>query len=114
LTARSAHSRCSENAIEITPIDSSTAATDTRAASSQPTKMPTAAAGSIRISRPLSQVLRKLQTLTTSWMIRIGSRMAAASTGETTSDSMGAATTPIPANPPLARPSRITAGMATA
>jgi hypothetical protein len=101
-------------AIEIRPIDSSTAATDTRAASSQPRKMPTAAAGSIRISRPLSQVLRNDQTLTTSWASRIGRVIAAASTGETTSAIIGTATTPIPANPPLARPSRITAGMATA
>jgi hypothetical protein len=38
----------------------------------------------------------------------------AAMTGDTARAISGTATTPIPANPPLARPSRITAGIATA
>lgn len=37
----------------------------------------------------------------------------AAMTGDTARVIIGTATTPIPANPPLVRPSRITAGMAT-
>jgi hypothetical protein len=62
----------------------------------------------------LSQVFRNAQTLTTSWASRIGRVIAAASTGEMTRAISGTATTPIPANPPFARPNRITAGMATA
>jgi hypothetical protein len=62
----------------------------------------------------LSQLFRNDQTLTTSWTSRIGRVIEAASTGETARAISGTATTPIPANPPLARPSRITAGIATA
>jgi len=65
-------------------------------------------------SSPLSQLLRKAQTLTTSWINRIGRTIEAAMTGDTARAISGTATTPIPANPPLASPSRITAGMATA
>ncbi len=39
--------------------------------------------------------------------------MEAASTGDTASAIRGTAITPIPANPPLARPNRITAGTAS-
>ena len=62
----------------------------------------------------LSQVLRNDQTLTTSCTIRIGRVIEAASTGEIASAIIGTAMTPMPENPPFARPSRITAGIATA
>ena len=42
----------------------------------------------------------------------MGSRIAAAYTGETVSASSGVATVPTPEKPPLARPTSITAGIA--
>jgi hypothetical protein len=46
--------------------------------------------------------------------MRIGSVMPAACTGEITSASIGTASMPMLANPPLARPRRIIAGRAAA
>jgi hypothetical protein len=46
--------------------------------------------------------------------IRIGSRIAAARIGEITSDNKGRASSPMPRNPPLLRPRRITPGTAAA
>ncbi len=99
---------------EIAPTASSTAPGFTNAASENPSPTPSAALGSSTSRTRLSQVLRKLQTLTTSCTIRIGKVIEAASTGETLSAINGTAITPMPENPPLARPSRITAGIATA
>ena len=76
--------------------------------------MPQAALGNITASTRLSQVFRNAQTLTTSCTIRIGRVIEAASTGETARAISGTAITPRPEKPPLARPSRITAGMAAA
>ncbi len=56
---------------------------------------------------------RKAQPLTQSWTMRIGSTIAAALTGEATSDSIGMASELRPENPPFDRPNRITAGIAT-
>src|SRR3989344_5036655 len=52
--------------------------------------MPAAALGSIRARTPRSQVFRNAQTPTTSCTIRIGSRIAAACTGEMARVSRGA------------------------
>ncbi len=73
-----------------------------------------AALGSIRTRIPRFQVRRNDQTLTTSWTIRMGRVIEAASTGDTDSAIKGTAITPTPAKPPLARPRIITAGIASA
>ncbi len=51
--------------------------------------------------------------MTQSWTIRIGSTIAAALTGESTSDNSGIASELKPENPPFDRPRMITAGTAT-
>ncbi len=56
---------------------------------------------------------RKAQTLSQSCTSRIGSTIAAALTGEATSDIIGTPSVPRPENPPFDRPNRITAGIAT-
>ena len=56
---------------------------------------------------------RKVHTLSQSCTRRIGSTIAAALTGEATSDNIGAPSVPRPENPPFERPNRITAGIAT-
>ena len=53
------------------------------------------------------------QTLTQSCTMRTGSTIAAALTGEMTSDIIGIASELSPVNPPFDRPSTITAGTAT-
>ena len=75
--------------------------------------MPIAAPGSIQPSTWPSQIRRNAQTPTTSWTIRIGSRIAAARTGEIVIAIIGSDSAPTPANPPFASPSRITAIVAT-
>ena len=56
---------------------------------------------------------RKAQTLTQSCTMSTGRMIAAALTGEITSDSIGMASELKPVNPPFDRPRMITAGMAT-
>ena len=78
-------------AIEITPIARRTASSLTRAASSQPTATPIIEEG-IRMMRFRGEKSRRnAQTLTQSCTMRIGSTIAAALTGEATSDSIGIA-----------------------
>ena len=55
---------------------------------------------------------RNAHTLTQSCTIRIGSTIAAALTGEATSDNIGIPSVLRPENPPFDRPNRITAGTA--
>ena len=55
---RSTQSRCSPNSTEIAPSTPSTATSDTCAANSQPSAMPTAAPGSITFKIPPSQLRR--------------------------------------------------------
>ena len=95
------------------PTASRTASSLTRAASSQPAATPIIDDG-MRIRRLRGEKSRRnAQTLTQSCTMRIGSTIAAARTGEMTSDSIGVASEPKPANPPFDRPSTITAGTAT-
>ena len=76
--------------------------------------MPMIEPGSIQARMRPSQLFRNAQTPTTSWTIRIGNRIAAARTGEIASARIGSDSAPSPTNPPLDRPSRITAGTASA
>ena len=56
---------------------------------------------------------RNAQTLSQSCTRRTGSTIAAALTGEATSDIIGTPSVPMPEKPPFERPNRITAGIAT-
>ena len=100
-------------AIEITPTARRTASSLTRAARSQPAATPIIEAG-MRIRRFRGEKSRrKAQTLTQSCTMRTGSTIAAARTGEMTSDIIGIASELSPVNPPFERPRTITAGTAT-
>ena len=74
--------------------------------------MPTATPGSIEPSTQPSQVRRQAHAPTKSWTIISGSKIAAPVTGEMTSATSGRASEPTPENPPLLKPSKITAGIA--
>jgi hypothetical protein len=76
--------------------------------------MPAAAPGIMTLSTVPSQSRRNAQMPTASCTIRIGSRIAAAASGEIASASIGIEMLPTPTKPPFESPSRITAGMATA
>jgi hypothetical protein len=76
--------------------------------------MPTAEEGRrIARLRP-SQSRRNDHTVTTSWTIRIGSMIAAACTGDTTSAISGSDSSPMPEKPPFDSPMSVTAGIAAA
>ena len=97
----------------MTPTASLTASSLTRAASSQPAATPIIEEG-MRMKRFRDEKSRRnAQTLTQSCTMRMGSTIAAALTGEITSDSIGIASELNPVNPPFDRPSTITAGTAT-
>ncbi len=85
----------------------------TSAEVAQPSAMPASAPGSMIFSVVQSPCLRQMTSDIMSMKIRIGSRMAAACTGETTRARKGNPisdkASPIP---PFARPTRMTAGMA--
>ena len=95
------------------PTASLTASSLTRAASSQPAATPIIEEGT-RMTRFRGEKSRRnAQTLTQSCTMSTGSTIAAALTGEITSDSIGMASELRPVNPPFDRPSTITAGTAT-
>ena len=95
------------------PIRSRRIEAGTIAAVSQPMPMPIMAPGSMTLSRVPLPCLRQSQSEIQSMKMRIGKRIAAAWTGETTMASSG---TPIIESaspmPPLVRPTRMTAGIA--
>src|SRR5690606_11423732 len=74
----------------------------------------TTAPGIIQATIHGFQLRRNAHTLTTSCRIRIGSMIAAACTGDTTSANIGVAIAPMPEKPPLDSPRMITAKQATA
>ena len=87
----------------------------TIAAVSQPMPMPTIAPGSMITSVRRSRKPRHDQSETMSIRTRIGSRIAAACTGGMASAISGTPTSAMaPPSPPLASPTRATAGIATA
>ena len=87
----------------------------TSEAVSQPAPMPRIAPGIIDHSRSRSNTPRQVHSDTRSISTRIGSRIAAACTGEMASAISGTPTKPTaPPKPPLDRPTRMTAGMAAA
>jgi len=89
--------------------------TVTHAAVAQPMAMPASAPGTMIISVVLSLWLRQLHRLTISMTMRIGSRIAAACTGEIAKAISGTPSSAMaPPKPPLESPTRITAGMAVA
>ena len=92
-----------------------TAPVVTTAAVSQPSPMPSIAAGSISLSVTGSRSPRQVHSETMSMTTRIGSRIAAAWTGETTSAINGTPISAIaPPSPPFDRPTSTTAGTAAA
>ena len=89
------------------------AGSPTRAASSQPIPTPITADG-VRMTRFRGEKSRrKAHTLTQSCTMRIGNTIAAALTGEVTSDKMGPPSEPRPENPPFDKPYRTTTVIAT-
>ena len=100
--------------MEMPPTKARIAASEIEAPTKPAATTPTTAPGSMMARMRPFQVLRYTHSALRSWMIMIGRKIAAASSGGMISASTGVAICPAPWKPPLDRPSAITAGIASA